>query len=437
MVHVGKLYMVHLPRKLIFTLVQTDLSYQWGNDSQHFLLEYFDTIQDSPFQIYHSALLFFPSSSWLHKYYSTELSQVVKVVKGVSMEWGTWSRTVELDSDPLALAYWKDTIAVSMKSNDIIILDGITGCQAAILSGHTGEVECVTFSSGGASLISGSDDETIKLWDMQTGGVIKTFYGHTSFVLSVSISVDCSMIASGSHKAIYLWNIQTEECHHVIEEQGWVVCISFSPIDPQQFISVSNSGVKQWDIGGHQTKPTHEGSYAAFSSDGNQFVLFQEAAIIICNSNSGAIMAKLPVVNSNLKRCCFSPDNRLIAFTANSTIYVWDITGSDPYIIGTFAGHTRNITSLAFYSPSSLISSSYDQSVKFWQIDTLQMDPVITNQESIPLTSAPIKSITLQAEYGVAITSNLDGVVTIWDISTGLCKASFQTPAKNHDGSDV
>ena len=373
MVHISKLYTEHLSRKSIFTLVQVGLPYRWGNDSQRLLLEYFDAIQDSPFQIYHSILLFSPSSSWLHNYYSTELSQVVRVVKGLSVHWGSCSRTVESDSDPLALACWKDTIAVGLESQNIILLDGISGCQVAILSGHTGAVSCVTFSSDGLLFISGSDDGTVKLWDIQTGGVIKTFYGHT-FALSVSISVDCSMIASGAYEAIHLWNIQTEECCCVIEEQGWVVCVSFSPMDPQHFISVSSSGVKQWDVGGHQIKPTHEGSYVAFSSDGSQFALCQETAVTIKNSDSGVIMANFFVAKSHKKYCCFSPDDKLIAIVADSIIYVWDITGSEPCIAETFTGHSKNITSLVFSSPSSLISSSYDGSIKFWQIGTSPID---------------------------------------------------------------
>jgi len=50
--------------------------------------------------------------------------------------------------------------------------------------------------------------------------------------------------------------------------------------------------------------------------------------------------------------------------------------------------------------------------------------------EFIPLASAPIKSITLQAKDGIAISSHSDGVVRTWDISTGRCKSSFQTPAE-------
>jgi WD40 repeat protein len=101
---------------------------------------------------------------------------------------------------------------------DIIILDAITGSQMAVLSGHTW-VNCLTFSSDGKSLVSGSDDKTVKLWDMQTGGVVKTFHGHTQWVWSVSISADHTRIASGSgDHTICLWDIQTGECLCTIQQ---------------------------------------------------------------------------------------------------------------------------------------------------------------------------------------------------------------------------
>ena len=56
---------------------------------------------------------------------------------------------------------------------------------------------------------------------------------------------------------------------------------------------------------------------------------------------------------------------------------------------------------------------------------------------STSFTSAEIMSITLQAKDGITITSDLDGVVKTWDISTGLCKASFQTPANGTCKRDV
>ena len=120
------------------------------------------------------------------------------MIKGARTEWGTCSCTVSLGSHVWSLSYWNSTIAVGSGDKDIIILNAIASSQMAVLSGHTDEVNCVTFSSDGRSLASGSDDETVKLWDVQTGGVVKTFHGHTRWVRSVSMSVDCTRIASGS-----------------------------------------------------------------------------------------------------------------------------------------------------------------------------------------------------------------------------------------------
>ena len=207
----------------MFIFGQVGISCKWANDGQRLLLEWFDVIHDSPSQVYHLALPFCPSSSWLGKFYATELSPEVKVV-GLPAGWGTCSRTVTFDNEPWALTCWKNTIAVSLDSGDIVILDGVTGIQTAILSGHTGWVRCLVFSPDGMSLVSGSHDKTVKLWDVQTGGTVKTFHGHTDRIVSVSISTDNSMIASGSWDMTFrLWNIQKEECHCVIQQQGHMV----------------------------------------------------------------------------------------------------------------------------------------------------------------------------------------------------------------------
>ena len=360
------------------------------------------------------------------------------MVGGIPAEWGTCSRTVVLDDSPLSLACWKDIIAVGLESGDIIILDGITGTQSAVFSGHTDEVNSVVFSSDGILLVSGSDDETVKLWDVQTGGVVNTFHGHTDLIRSVSLSADCTMIASGSHdKTIHLWNIQTRECHQIIEQPKLVYHVTFSPINPQHLMSISNGKVWEWDIDGHQTSPPCDGSWVAFSSDGTQFVLCKGEDIEVQNCDTQVIVTKFHMANSDPSYCCFSPNGRLIAIATSNNICVWDITGSDPHIIETFVGHTEEITSLAFSSPSSLISSSYDRSVKFWQISTSLVNPAIADPKSTTLTLAPIKCITLQTKDGIAFSCDGDGVVRTWDISTGCCKESFQTPAKDCRNRDI
>ena len=362
-------------------------------------------------------------------HYSTVLSDEVKVVRGLPAEWERCSRTVSLDSWPLALLYHSTTIAIGSAFHGIIILDAISGSKVATLSGHTGQVGCLTFSSDGKSLVSGSHDGTVKLWDMQTGGAVRTFHGQHDWFLSVSISADCTRIASGSDAGrIFLWDTKTGECHCTIEQQFVVECVSFSPIHPQHIISISGSKVWQWDFNGHQIPPTYDGSHIAFSPDHTQFALCNEGVVTVQNSDSRAIVAEFHVTSNSAKYCCFSPDGRLVAAAASDTSYVWDITSPSPHLVETFVGHTDDITSLAFSSSSSLISAAIDGSVKFWKVGILTTDPAAADPRPTPPTSAPIESVSLQARAGIAISSDADGVVKTWDLSTGLCKASFQTP---------
>ena len=126
--------------------------------------------------------------------------------------------------------------------------DAITCSRMSVMAGHTGRVHCVTFSSDGRSFASGADGNTVKLWDMQTGGVAKTFLGHIRTVLSVSISTGHTRIVSESDDhEIYLWNIQTGEHFHTIKQQASVWHVSFSPIDPQHIIFISGKRVWEWN----------------------------------------------------------------------------------------------------------------------------------------------------------------------------------------------
>ena len=246
-------------------IFQTGVISKWTNDSRHFLLEHFDTIKKSPSHIYHSALPCSPSSSWLYKCYSGYPSPTVKVVKGLPARWGMCSPPVLLNSFTQTLSCWNSTVAVESTPGDIIILNGNTGSQTAILSGHTGEVNCLTFSSDGTSLVSGSNDETAKLWDVQANQVVKTFSGHGGWVQFVSISADCTTIASGSKGGkIHLWDTETGECYHTIKQQSIVYHVGFSPTNPQHLISICGGELWQWDTNGHQIKPPFDGSYIAF-----------------------------------------------------------------------------------------------------------------------------------------------------------------------------
>lgn len=396
-------------------------------------------IRDTPSWIYYNALPFSPSSSWLRTYYGAELSRGVKVIKGLPVNQSSCLRTVSLVGCPQALAYWKDLIAIGLRSHDIIVLDEVTGTCTFVLSGHYGPVGSLAFSSGGTFLVSGSADSTIKYWDVQTGGVVKTFYGQTGWVRAVAISPDLTTIVSGSDDGtVCLRDVQTGECRCVMNEYyGSVSSVSFSPTNTRSFLFASEDHtVRELDLDGCQIGHTFEGDHVAFSPDGSRFVSWRGGVVTVRASGSGTVVSELQVSRSDLQHCCLSPDGKLVAGAFFHTINVWDITSPDPCLIETFVGHTGYITSLVF-SSSFLISSSVDKSIKFWRISASSTDLVPTGLEHTPPTSTPIECISLQANDGIAISSDLAGVVRVWDIVTGICGAFFKSPNKDPDLMDM
>ena len=77
-----------------------------------------------------------------------------------------------------------------------------------MLTGHTFTVWSVAFSPDGLTLASGSQDKTIRLWNVATGELIATLTGHTGPVKSVAFSPDGVVLASGSKDStVRLWDL--------------------------------------------------------------------------------------------------------------------------------------------------------------------------------------------------------------------------------------
>ena len=393
----------------------------------------FDVIHDSPSQIYHYALPFCPPSSWLQEHYSGGLPQVVKFIRGAPAEWGTCLRETELGFVVGALSCRNNTIAVGFDSGDITFLNAVTGSQTAILHGHTKGVQCLEFSLDGKLLVSGGEDETVMLWDVQTGGVIKAFDGYTSIVTSVSISKDCTRIASASHSEICLLDVQTGARNYITSMESGVDQVSFSLINPGHLLSISGGNIQKWDINGHAAGVIDSNFKTIPSLDCVLFAGCKGQDVRIQSFESEAIVAEFCTAQISPEYCCFSPDGKLVALSTSETIEVWQIVGSNPSFIETIPCLNHN--HLTFSSPSCLVSGSAGGwAAAFWKIGDLSAEP---SPKSTTLASAPIVSVSLQAKDGIAITSNSTGVLEIWDLLTGLYKTSFQSPATKHDLGDA
>jgi WD40 repeat protein len=108
-----------------------------------------------------------------------------------------------------------------------------------------GAVNTVVISPDGQTLISGSTDTTIKLWNLHTGELLHTLTGHSAAVVSVAINPDKQTLASSSTDGIInIWNLQTGK---LVQTLSGCSPIAFSPVraaSPQGFGKTLVSGGK-------------------------------------------------------------------------------------------------------------------------------------------------------------------------------------------------
>ncbi|WP_242032255.1 protein kinase domain-containing protein [Aphanizomenon flos-aquae] len=129
------------------------------------------------------------------------------------------------------------------------------------LTGHSKSVISVAYSPDGQTLASGSDDTTIKLWNVKTGNLLQTLTGHSSQVNSVAYSPDGQTLASGGYtqamaiassvNTIKLWNVKTGNLLQTLKgHSDWVypVALAYSPDGQTLASGSSDKTIKIWRL---------------------------------------------------------------------------------------------------------------------------------------------------------------------------------------------
>ena len=142
-----------------------------------------------------------------------------------------------------------DKIAVAASSGVWLYPIATPDEAPELLGGHTGVVSSVDYHAASNTLVTGSYDNTVRLWNLTTGEV-RVLRGHRSDVNDVEISYDGKTVISGSvDKTVRLWDVESGEIRHVLEEHEHIVEDVHFFLDGGKAVSTDRGGQGYvWDV---------------------------------------------------------------------------------------------------------------------------------------------------------------------------------------------
>jgi WD40 repeat protein len=255
--------------------------------------------------------------------------------------------------------------------------------------GHSMFVTSVDVSPNGKYLLSGSKDNTLKLWDISKRKEIRTLKGHTKAVNSVVFSPDGKYALSGSSDgSLKLWEISKGQVIRTFKGHSKSInSVVFSPDGKYALSGSSDGSLKLWEISKGQVIRTFKGHSKRVTS------------------------------------VDFSPDGKYaLSGSSDGSLKLWEI--SKGQVIRTFKGHSEWVTSVDF-SPDGkyALSGSGDKSLKLWEISKTR--EIKTLREH----SMSVENVVFMPNGKQALSLGWDGLV-LWNLSSGQVIRKFNAKKK-------
>ncbi|KAL7959265.1 WD40-repeat-containing domain protein [Trichoderma compactum] len=281
-------------------------------------------------------------------------------------------------------------------------------------------------------IASGSQDQTVKLWDPDTGLCLKTLEGHTKSISSVAWAPDQKHVASASYDAsVKIWDSTTGLAKFTLQHAMAVRCVAWSP-DGTKLASSSFEG-KVWiwditwdtDVAPQSTVLTETGNgetLLAWSPDGTRILLASPtdnrlAIWYLATGESSVIDLD---VDRRVLSIGWSPDSKLFASGGNDNeVTIFDADTKESKVA--LKGHRGSVLGLS-WSPdgTQMVTGSQDRTIKVW--DPVHGDCLSTLEGH----SKFVESVSWSTDGKGFVSGSRDYRVKIWDEAESKCKATLE-----------
>jgi WD40 repeat protein len=314
-------------------------------------------------------------------------------------------------------------------SNGMIRLWAVSDIRELLaIHAHIGTAMCVDFHPIDRIVASSGIDKKIKIFDCETGECLHTLEQKNCFAVCLKFSPDGQLIVGGyDDGTLRLWNTKTGEFKELIKQHvDRVTCAVFCP-DQSIIISGSHDGtINYWDMQSGQCLKTLNLDSSlvqslALSSDETLLASSADDNIKIWNSKTGECLKTLSVEDkAHIYSIAFSPDSKRLASSDGAhTIRIWDVQNG--ICLKSIYAHNRMIRSIIWHpSDGLIISGSADASVKFWDAITGECLQVLQDSKGL------IFSVAHHPEQAILASAGDNGSIMLWDLQSRCYIRAFQ-----------
>jgi WD40 repeat protein len=317
--------------------------------------------------------------------------------------------------------------------------------QLAVFSGHTDRVSAVAFSPDGTRVITGSSDNTARLWDARDGKPLATLQGHTAAVGMVAFSPDGTRVITGSSdNTARLWDARDGKPLATLQgHTRRVLAVAFSPDGTRVLTGSLDYTARLWDARDGKPLTTLQGHTesvpaVAFSPNGTQVLTgSSDNTARLWDARDGKPLATLQGHTAAVGMVAFSPDGtRVLTGSYDDTARLWDARDGKPLSI--LKGHTAYVAAVAF-SPdgTQVLTGSGDYTARLWDARSGQVLAIFRGH------TAPVRIAVFSPDgtrvltghgedtFGDALFGFSDKTARLWDTSDGKLVAILHAHTAN------